>query len=326
LQAGAGGDGRDARPDPDRRRPRPAQLGARGPRRAGGGGDVHLLAGQAGGGDLYPRAAGAATPGSRRRGPAAAPGDPRRGPPVRRLPPSRPALRPHPAQPAGRAFRRRPAPPQAAGPDLRQPAGREGGQPGRSPEGPGPRRGPEHLRAAPRGGSRGAPTDPPLPDRMPWTRMENRSSTAQRPTDEELRLALDRIGRRLADLPPDLDPEAHRQRVAGMLRDVGEANFYNLLSIPATARAQEVHEAYDQIARLVHPANAGRLGLAGREGVLEMLFERLTLAYLTLIQTDRRKVYDRDLDPGAWGAAAFGAGAEQRREEVRGVAQGYYQR
>src|SRR6185312_5749901 len=74
------------------------------------------------------------------------------------------------------------------------------------------------------------------------------------------------------------------------------------------------------------PANAGRLGLAGREGVLEMLFERLTLAYLTLIQTDRRKVYDRDLDPGAWGAAAFGAGAEQRREEVRGVAQGYYQR
>jgi hypothetical protein len=161
---------------------------------------------------------------------------------------------------------------------------------------------------------------------MSANRMENRSSTAQRPTDEELRLFLDRVGRRLADLPPNLDPEAHRQRVAGMLRDVGEANFYNLLNIPSTARAQEVHEAYDQIARLVHPANAGRLGLAGREGVLEMLFERLTLAYLTLIQTDRRKAYDRDLDPGAWGAAAFGSGSEQRREEVRGVAQGYYQR
>jgi tetratricopeptide (TPR) repeat protein len=156
--------------------------------------------------------------------------------------------------------------------------------------------------------------------------MENPSSTAQRPTDEELRLFLDRIGRRLADHPPDLDPEDHRQRVAGLLRDVGEANFYHLLSIPSTARAQEVHEAYDQIARLVHPANAGRLGLAGREGVLEMLFERLTLAYLTLIQTDRRKVYDRELDPGVWGATVFGAGPEQRREEVRGVAQGYYQR
>jgi DnaJ-like protein len=153
--------------------------------------------------------------------------------------------------------------------------------------------------------------------------MSNPSSFEQRPTEEELRLFLDRIGRRLADHPPDLDPEAHRQRVAGLLRDVGEANFYHLLSIPPTAKAQEVHEAYDQIARLVHPANAGRLGLGGREGVLEMLFERLTLAYLTLIQTDRRKVYDRNLDPGVWGSAAA---PEQRREEAREVAQGYYQR
>jgi curved DNA-binding protein CbpA len=161
---------------------------------------------------------------------------------------------------------------------------------------------------------------------MPANGMENLSSPAQRPTDEELRLFLDRIGRRLADLPPELEPEAHRQRVAGLLRDVGDSNFYYLLSIPATARAQEVHEAYDQVARLVHPANAGRLGLAGREGVLEMLFERLTLAYLTLIQTDRRKVYDRDLDPGVWSAAAFAAGPEHRRGEVQEMAQGYYRR
>ncbi|MFY9821337.1 MAG: DnaJ domain-containing protein [Thermoanaerobaculia bacterium] len=156
--------------------------------------------------------------------------------------------------------------------------------------------------------------------------MESPSRSTQRPTDEELRLFLDRIGRRLADQPPDLDPEAHRQRVAGLLREVGEADFYHLLGIPLTARAQEVHEAYDQIARLVHPANAGRLGLAGREGVLEMLFERLTLAYLTLIQSDRRKLYDRDLDPEVWSAAATGAGSEQRREEMRGVAQDYYKR
>jgi len=84
-----------------------------------------------------------------------------------------------------------------------------------------------------------------------------------------------------------------------------------------------VHEAYDQVARLVHPANAGRLGLAGREGVLEMLFERLTLAYLTLIHTDRRKVYDRDLAPEVWGVKTA---PEQRRGEMQELAQGYYQR
>ncbi len=147
----------------------------------------------------------------------------------------------------------------------------------------------------------------------------------QRPTEEEFRLFLDRIGRRLVDRPPDLDPGVHRERVAGLLRQAGEANFYQLLDIPSTARAQEVHEAYDRIARLVHPANARRLGLVGREGVLEMLFERLTLAYLTLFQIDRRKAYDRDLDPGAWGATAWGAAPDRRREEARGVAQSYYQ-
>ncbi len=54
-----------------------------------------------------------------------------------------------------------------------------------------------------------------------------------------------------------------------------------------------------------------------------MLFERLTLAYLTLVQTDRRKVYDRDLDPEAWGAAALAVAPEHRRGELQELAQGY---
>ena len=92
------------------------------------------------------------------------------------------------------------------------------------------------------------------------------------------------------------------------MRQAGEASFYQLLDLPPTAAAQEVHEAYEQVARLVHPANAQRLGLAGREGVLEMLFERLTQAYLNLSQPDRRKAYDRELRPKAWAAASARAG------------------
>lgn len=150
--------------------------------------------------------------------------------------------------------------------------------------------------------------------------MENE---AHRPTEDELRLFSQRIARRLADRPLDLDVDFHRERVAVLLRQAGEASFYQLLDLPPTAAAQEVHEAYDQIARLVHPANAARLGLSGREGVLEMLFEQLTQAYLNLSQPERRKAYDRGLSTQTWSAAPA---PDQRREEVRDVAERYHKR
>ncbi len=147
----------------------------------------------------------------------------------------------------------------------------------------------------------------------------------QRPSEEELQLFSDKVARRLSERPLDLDPASHRERVAGLLRQAGEASFYQLLGLVPTAATQEVHEAYDQIARLVHPVNAQRLGLEGREGILEMLFERITYAYLTLFQPDRRKAYDRELSPKAW-SAAWAPAPGRRREEVRELAQSFYER
>ncbi|HKI04582.1 MAG TPA: DnaJ domain-containing protein [Thermoanaerobaculia bacterium] len=149
--------------------------------------------------------------------------------------------------------------------------------------------------------------------------------STHRPTQEELRLFSVRIGQRLDDRPLDLDPSSHQQRVAGLLRQAGEASFYQLLDIVPTATSQEVHEAYDQTARLVHPANARRLGLAGREGVLEMLFERITQGYLILSQPERRKAYDRELAPTDW-SAAWNPMPHQRRDEARELAQSHYER
>jgi curved DNA-binding protein CbpA len=149
--------------------------------------------------------------------------------------------------------------------------------------------------------------------------------TAQRPTEEELRLFSARIAQRLADRPLDLDPSTHQQRVAGLLRQAGEASFYRLLDIVPTATFDEVHEAYDQTARLVHPANARRLGLAGREGVLELLFERITQGYLVLSQPERRKAYDRDLAPDDW-FASWNAAPGRRDHEARELARSYYDR
>jgi len=150
-------------------------------------------------------------------------------------------------------------------------------------------------------------------------------SPYDRPSDEELRLFLERIERRLEEEPPALSPVAHREQVAALLRQSGEATFYEMLSIAPTAAALEVHEAYDRVARLVHPGNARRLGLEGREGVLEVLFERVTAVYLTLSHPDRRKRYDRELGPDLWKAAGAPA-AGQRKEEARDVARRYYER
>jgi curved DNA-binding protein CbpA len=150
-------------------------------------------------------------------------------------------------------------------------------------------------------------------------------SDVPRLSEEELQLFSAKIAGRLSERPLDLDPASHRERVAGLLRQAGEASFYQLLGIAPTAATQEVHEAYDQIARLVHPVNAARLGLVGREAVLEMLFERITHAYLTLFQPDRRKAYDRELSPQAW-SAAWAPAQGRRREEVREIAQSFYER
>ncbi|HEY3570236.1 MAG TPA: DnaJ domain-containing protein [Thermoanaerobaculia bacterium] len=150
-------------------------------------------------------------------------------------------------------------------------------------------------------------------------------SEAHRPTEDELRVFSERIAKRLAERPLDLDPGFHRERVAGLLRQVGEAGFYELLDLPPTSTAQEIHDAYEQIARMVHPVNAPLLGLVGREGVLEMLFERITQAYLNLSQPDRRKAYDRGMSSQVW-SAALGPAPSQRREEMRDIADRYYKR
>lgn len=134
-------------------------------------------------------------------------------------------------------------------------------------------------------------------------------------TDDEYRLFSERIARGLAERPLAVPPREHRERVAELLRQLGEGTFYHLLGIDPATGAREVHEAYDEVARLVHPSHASRVGLAGREGVLKLLFERTTLAYLTLSELDRRKEYDREVGPARW--TALRASSASREEEAR---------
>src|ERR1044072_8825399 len=125
-------------------------------------------------------------------------------------------------------------------------------------------------------------------------------------TPEERLLFAERIGRSLDARPLDLAPEAHRQAVASLIGRLGTASFYELLSVAPGASQAEIHDAYERLARMVHPRHAAILGIAGRQGVLDLLLERATRAYLTLSHPGRRKDYDREL--GARPRRAEGSG------------------
>ncbi|HYN22678.1 MAG TPA: DnaJ domain-containing protein [Thermoanaerobaculia bacterium] len=119
-------------------------------------------------------------------------------------------------------------------------------------------------------------------------------------TDEEYRLFSERVARSLAERPLAVGHREHREQVAQLLKQLGDETFYHILGIDPATKLGEVHDAYDRIARIVHPSHARRLSLEGREEVLKLLFERATLAYLTLSDTDRRKAYDRHVGPVRW--------------------------
>jgi hypothetical protein len=140
---------------------------------------------------------------------------------------------------------------------------------------------------------------------------------------QELALFSERIGRSLAERPLEIAVGEHRERIAALLREVGGASFYQLLAIGPAASPERVHEGYERLARLVHPVHAPHLGLEGREGVLEVLFERATAAYITLNHQGRRRDYDREMGPEGW---AESPDVRNRAEENRDRARAHYNR
>jgi tetratricopeptide (TPR) repeat protein len=142
-------------------------------------------------------------------------------------------------------------------------------------------------------------------------------------TPQELALFAERIGRSLGERPLDIDVAEHRERVAALLREVGGATFYQLLEVGPTASPEKVHEGYERVARLVHPSHAPYLGLQGREGVLEVLFERATAAYVTLSHPGKRRDYDREIGPAGWSDSGP---TKSRAEENRDRARAYFNR
>jgi curved DNA-binding protein CbpA len=107
-------------------------------------------------------------------------------------------------------------------------------------------------------------------------------------------LFLERIARDLQQHPFVLEPEEHRAQLAELLRRLGELSFYELLQVRPSANDEEIHRGYEMRARLVHPRHAKALGLEDREEVMDLLFERVTEAYSTLSDPQRRSAYNQE--------------------------------
>lgn len=131
----------------------------------------------------------------------------------------------------------------------------------------------------------------------------------------------ERIGRQLEERPVTLEPQEHRERLADLLARLGQMDHYQLLKVPREADTDRIHDAFQKLAREVHPSHAERLGLPGREGALEVLFERAAEAYLTLSERSRRSAYDRGL-----GGRRERPPDEDRSEEQERLAREYYLR
>ncbi|REJ74217.1 MAG: DUF4388 domain-containing protein [Acidobacteria bacterium] len=150
---------------------------------------------------------------------------------------------------------------------------------------------------------------------------DGRSSDPERILESLVDRFLARMSARLQERPIELPAAEHKQKVIRLISQLGSMNFYELLGVDLHADEASIHSAYEDLALLVHPEHAERLGIRGRGAALRLVFERATAAYLTLNDPERRAQYNQQagIDGLMHGGKAL-IGDEQRmlaRENYR---------
>jgi tetratricopeptide (TPR) repeat protein len=146
---------------------------------------------------------------------------------------------------------------------------------------------------------------------------------------DELSELAERLAERVgADLAREsearVDRDDFRHRVAALLANTGGLDHYELLGLDHDAGAAEVQSAFEELARLVHPANARRHGVPELSEALRFLFERATDAYQTLTDPQRRMLYRAALQLPETAAAEVDP--VERAREVAQLAQRQFER
>jgi len=93
--------------------------------------------------------------------------------------------------------------------------------------------------------------------------------------------------------------EARRQLIVNAHDAMATKNHFEFLGVPRTATEAQVKEAYFRLARPLHPDSNRDPGLADLQGKREAAFHRLSQAYETLRDPQKRGRYEADLEARA---------------------------
>ena len=92
-----------------------------------------------------------------------------------------------------------------------------------------------------------------------------------------------------------LDPEtaALREDIEALASKLGKLDYYAVLGLDASANTAAIKKAYFKAAKRYHPDALARKGLAGLEEKAARVFGRVSEAFETLTDPDKRASYDR---------------------------------
>jgi len=141
------------------------------------------------------------------------------------------------------------------------------------------------------------------------------------------REVLQRFGERIATglerRPLRIGAEEHGEKLRDLLARAGSENHFEILGLSVVADDDAVVVAYEALARLAHPCHADVLGPRS-SAALEILFARLTEAYLSLSDRQRRREYLAWLDLPARATEGEAKELEHRKREVVALAREQY--
>jgi len=158
-------------------------------------------------------------------------------------------------------------------------------------------------------------------------KLEDENS-AEDPAQPKERLVV-RFEQSIADSlekePLEIEAEVHRELLGNLLGRMGEMTYFDMLAVNSQSSDEDIHKAYLELGRVVHPSHAARLGLSGKEGAFRVLFERATDAYLTLNDPTRKLEYIRDIGPSSQ-VLTNGPSGQIRDQEKQEMARAHYEK